>query len=79
MRQLPLGSCVADFVCRDQKLIVEVDGATHSTDAEIAHDTKRTTFLESQGFRIHRVNNDDVYKNYADVLDHILMILERRE
>ena len=79
VRQLPVGGYIADFVCRERKLIVEVDGATHSTDAELARDAKRSAFLEALGYCIFRVNNDDVYKNYNDVLDHILIILEGRE
>ena len=34
VRQEPIVPYFADFVCRDEKLIVEVDGATHSTDDE---------------------------------------------
>ena len=79
VRQLAIGSFIADFVCREKRLIIEVDGATHSSDSEIDYDKKRTALLMSQGYRVHRVNNDDVYQNFSDVLDHILMILEGRE
>ena len=79
VRQLGIGNYIADFVCREKKLIVEVDGVTHSSDVEVEHDKKRTEFLASQGYRVHRVNNDDVYQSFNDVLDHILMILEGRE
>ena len=51
-RQEPLGPYVADFVCRDRQLIVEVDGATHSTAEELARDARRTAWLEAQGFRV---------------------------
>jgi very-short-patch-repair endonuclease len=34
VRQEPIGPYVADFVCRDIKLVVEVDGGTHSTEHE---------------------------------------------
>jgi very-short-patch-repair endonuclease len=36
----------ADFVCRERKVIVEVDGGTHSTDLELAYDKRRTHHLE---------------------------------
>ena len=36
VRQEPLGPYFADFCCREEKLVVEVDGATHSTEAELA-------------------------------------------
>ena len=79
VRQLAIQNYIADFVCREKNLIIEVDGDTHSTESEIRYDEKRTAFLMSQGYRVHRLNNRDVYENFNDVLEHILMILERRE
>ncbi|HYA80604.1 MAG TPA: endonuclease domain-containing protein, partial [Methylocystis sp.] len=49
VRQEPIGSYFADFLCREHALVVEVDGATHSTDEELAHDRRRTRYLEQQG------------------------------
>ena len=49
VRQLPVGSYFGDFVCRERKLIVEVDGATHGRDVEIANDAVRTSSLEGMG------------------------------
>jgi very-short-patch-repair endonuclease len=61
-----------DFVCRKEKLIVEVDGATHSTDAELQHDLRRAGFLTAQGYRILRVTNEDIYRNLDGVLETVL-------
>jgi very-short-patch-repair endonuclease len=63
-----LGGYIADFVCRDAKLVVEVDGATHSTDDEIQRDANRTAFLERLGYAVLRVQNDDVYNAMEGVL-----------
>jgi hypothetical protein len=41
VRQEPVGPYFADFACREQRLIVEIDGATHSTDTELRHDLAR--------------------------------------
>jgi very-short-patch-repair endonuclease len=38
VRQMPIGPYIADFVCREAKLVVEIDGATHSSAEEIAND-----------------------------------------
>jgi len=38
VRQEPIGPYVVDFLCQEARLIVEVDGATHSEDREIAYD-----------------------------------------
>jgi very-short-patch-repair endonuclease len=66
-RQHPIGPYVADFACVAAKLVVEVDGATHSTSEELAHDAKRTTYLEANGRRVIRVTNTDVFENLHGV------------
>jgi very-short-patch-repair endonuclease len=75
VRQLPIGSYFADFACREGKLVVEVDGATHGDADEIAHDEVRSAFLIDQGWRIHRCWNDDVFNNLRGVCDSILLLL----
>jgi len=75
VRQEPIGDYVADFVCREAKIIAEVDGATHSTDQERISDAVRTAFLESVGFRVVRVENDDVYHAMEGVQRTILLAL----
>jgi very-short-patch-repair endonuclease len=64
-----------DFVCRDKRLIVEVDGGTHSETREVAYDERRTAYLARQGFRVHRIWNIYVFTNIDDVLDGILLEL----
>ncbi len=66
-RQHPIGPYIADFTCPSAKLIVEVDGATHSTPGELAYDTRRTKYLEQQGWTVIRVNNTDIYENMDGV------------
>jgi very-short-patch-repair endonuclease len=75
-RQMPVGRYFADFVCRERGVVVEVDGGTHSTDAEIANDAKRTAELHRGGYRVFRVCNDDVYHNLDTVLDALLAFIE---
>jgi very-short-patch-repair endonuclease len=41
---------VADFACLDARLVIEVDGATHSTELEIGRDATRTAAFAAQGF-----------------------------
>lgn len=71
-RQHPIGPYIADFACVEQKLIVEVDGATHWAPEQKAHDARRTEFLEARGWTIVRVTNPDVYKNLDGVARLIL-------
>jgi very-short-patch-repair endonuclease len=78
VRQLPVGPYVADFACRERKLILEVDGATHGTESELRYDEKRTAFLQAEGFRVIRCWNDDVFTNLEGVLEGILLQLEEQ-
>ena len=75
-QQMPVGPWVPDFVCRQHKVIVEIDGATHGTPEEIARDAARTADLEARGYRIYRVDNRDVYRNMIGVLDGILDFIQ---
>jgi very-short-patch-repair endonuclease len=70
-RQVILGDFIADFACFDARLVVEVDGATHSTEAEIARDDARSSTLAKQGYVILRFTNDEVFRNLDGVLDTI--------
>jgi len=78
-RQHPIDKYIVDFVTLDGKLIVEVDGATHSTQGELDHDIERTRVLESRGFHVIRVSNVDVYDNLEGVLDFIDLTLRPRQ
>ena len=75
-RQHPVGKYIADFACVREKLIIEVDGATHGDAHEIAYDKRRTEFLKSEGWCIARYGNEKIYKNIDDVLDDIVAHLE---
>jgi very-short-patch-repair endonuclease len=72
VRQVPIGPYIADFVCREAKLIVEVDGGQHN---ESERDQRRDAFLASEGYRILRFWNSDVLTNMDGVLQTILVSL----
>ena len=74
-RQVILGGFIADFASFDARLVVEVDGASHSTDQEIAYDAARSAALVAQGFTVLRFTNEDVYCNLGGVLETIRMNL----
>jgi very-short-patch-repair endonuclease len=74
-RQAPIGRYVADFVCFERKLIVEVDGGQHTTDA----DHERDTWLRSEGFQVLRFWNHDVLKRTDSVLEKILVTLDSED
>ena len=74
-RQHPIGPYIADFASVLSHLVVEVDGGTHSTDAELAHDRHRDAYLKSRGWRVLRVTNEDVYKRLDTLLEGICLHL----
>jgi very-short-patch-repair endonuclease len=59
-RQLPIGPYIADFACRQAKLIVEIDGGQHS---ESRRDRVRDRWLSEQGWTVFRIWNSDVRDN----------------
>jgi very-short-patch-repair endonuclease len=73
VRQDAVGPCIVDFVCRERKLIVEVDGGQH---ADSNSDRVRDAYLASEGFRVLRFWNNDVLSNKEDVLTAILSALQ---
>ena len=75
VRSEPIGPYFADFAGRSAKLIIEIDGATHSTDDEIAHDGRRTAFLQAQGYRIIRFSNEQIYENVDAIVEEIARVL----
>jgi very-short-patch-repair endonuclease len=51
-RQVPIGRYIADFVCHEARLIVEIDGGQH--DRSSPREAERSGFLQNQGYRILR-------------------------
>jgi very-short-patch-repair endonuclease len=72
-RQSVIGSAIADFLCPQKGLIVEVDGETHT---DPAADAGRTAQLEALGYRVVRVTNLDVMRNLEGVRTLLLDALE---
>jgi very-short-patch-repair endonuclease len=72
-RQMPVGKYVADFVCVEAGLIVEIDGSQH---AESQYDSTRGAELKARGFRVLRFWNDDVLKDLNSVCDTIIAYVQ---
>ncbi|HEX5471713.1 MAG TPA: endonuclease domain-containing protein [Lacipirellulaceae bacterium] len=79
-RQAAMGRFVVDFVCFSQKLIIELDGGQHNESSVKEYDDQRTIWLESQGFRVLRIWNHDVFENPDGVVDliwHALSVFDQ--
>src|SRR5262245_11145126 len=68
-RQAPISPYTVDFLCSALKLVVEVDGPSHSE--RLMYDSVRDEELERMGFRVLRVTADDVFDRLHTVLDTI--------
>ena len=68
-RQFPIGPFVADFACREHRLVVEADGGQHN---ENLSDERRTEYLERHGWRVIRFWNNDILANIEGVMEMIL-------
>ena len=67
-KQAPVDTFVADFLCHEVRLIIEVDGGQHSGN-EV--DKARTRILEDGGFSVLRYWNNDIFENLEGVLEDI--------
>ena len=70
-RQQPIDSYIVDFVCFEAKFVIEIDGSQHGLDKNIVTDTKRTAYLQSEGFRVKRFWNVELIENFDGVVDGI--------
>jgi very-short-patch-repair endonuclease len=77
-RQSPFGIYVVDFVSHRERLVIEVDGVTHETAEQKAHDAERTKFIESRGYAVMRFTNDDVLYSTTRVVNRIKQVLVER-
>ena len=68
VRQEPIGKYIVDFVCREQRLIVELDGGQHAIGQR---DAVRDKWLMEHGYRVLRFWNNDVFENIDGVLETI--------
>ena len=62
---MPILGYICDFVCREQRLIIEVDGGQHN---ESAADAIRDRRLAEESYRVLRFWNNDVLGNSEGVL-----------
>ena len=67
-RQQPIGAYIVDFVCFENKLIIEVDGGQHSNSEE---DRRRDVWLQSEGYAVLRFWNNEVLGNLDGVMEAI--------
>ena len=71
-RQHIIGQYIADLVCLDRKLVLEIDGLIHQLIDNKESDEVRTRWLQKQGFKVIRFTNDEVINSITEVTETIL-------
>ncbi len=69
-RQHSIPPYIVDFVCLEQKVIIELDGGQHVVNQQ--KDQDRTKFLNSLGFQVLRFWNNDVFENIEGILQNMM-------
>ena len=70
-RQHSVGKYILDFYCPSERLAIELDGEHHFTEEGMAHDQKRTDYLNSFDIRVLRFENDEVFQSPEGVVAEI--------
>ena len=70
-RERPVLNYIADFMCVELKLIIEVDGLTHQWEETIIKDAKKDADLTAAGFTVLRFDDEDVLTQLHKVIERI--------
>lgn len=70
---------IADFMCMELKLIIEVDGLTHNWDETLVKDKKRDEDLQAAGFTVIRFTDNEVLTQMSRVIERIEVTINELE
>jgi very-short-patch-repair endonuclease len=72
VRQEPIGPYIADFACRERRIVIEVDGGQHAANSR---DAVRDEWFAEHDYRVLRFWNNEVFGNIDGVLEMIAVAL----
>ncbi len=72
-RQHSVGGYILDFYCFSKRLIIEVDGDSHSSAKE--YDAVRDKFFSDLGYKVLRFKNKEIENKLSEVLSKIKVSL----
>jgi very-short-patch-repair endonuclease len=75
-RQKPIGRYVVDFICLEEKLIIELDGGQHAENLE--YDQERDSWLRSKGYTVLRFWNNELMNETENVLERIRLAIDNK-
>ncbi len=76
-RQKPIGNYIVDFYCPKLKLVIEIDGMSHS--GKMAYDQKRDNYLKQIGLSVIHFSDDDIKQNLNSVLEYLKECIKKQK
>jgi len=70
-RQHIVGKYIADFVCLEKNLVIEIDGLIHQLPVNKESDEERTKWLSEHGLTVLRFKNEEIIFKVEKVLEQI--------
>ena len=79
LHQRPTGDYIADFFCKELKLIIELDGRSHQNEEQAAKDVLRGQELRVLGYSVIRFEDDEVLYDFLNVVRTLEIFVEEFE
>jgi very-short-patch-repair endonuclease len=70
-RQHSIGGYILDFICKEKKLIIEIDGEIHKKKENMEYDAVRDKYFEELSYKVLRFTNDEVENDVRKVVGEI--------
>ena len=74
-RQHGIGHYIADFYCSELKLVIEIDGESHHSEAAQQYDQQRDDYMQALGIKTIRFNNNEVMQNIEGLHEYLQQYL----
>lgn len=75
-RQHPFGEYIADFICFETSVVIEVDGGYHHQEGQVEQDMLRDRFFRDKGFCVLRISNEEVLCDFDNTIARIKSYLK---
>ncbi|EMR01894.1 endonuclease domain-containing protein [Cesiribacter andamanensis] len=78
-RQRPVLHYIADFMCQELMLVIELDGCTHAWEEVAQRDARKQADLEAAGFTVLRFTDEEVLTQMNSVMARIEVYIDSFE
>ena len=77
VRQVPIGKYIVDFACRENKIIIEIDGGQHKENKNRLKDQKSTEYIKEMGYKEIRFWNNEIDENIEGVYLRLIDFIKK--